>query len=134
MPTIRDRVAFVQPYGHGPIVYRTLTIPQLVCMDPSCAARGQVRDHERLAYLDALAHARDVGRPIACWQCGRDPLTETWEQARERTGIWCAACDETSTGMPERLTLVCVACGSPAEVTHPNGHGDQVGWCGRCEP
>jgi hypothetical protein len=134
-PTIRDRVAYVQPAGHGPVVYRTLTVMQAVCLGPDCGYRGPLRDNIRSAYLDALHHAAVVGARITCWQCGRDPLVETWAQRGERMGnYWCAACDEESTGIPERLTLECVACGGRAEVTHPDGHGDQVGYCGTCEP
>ena len=36
---------------------------------------------------------------------------------------------------PTRAT-VCQQCGAPAEVTHPDPDhdGEQIGWCGLCEP
>lgn len=134
MLTIGDRAQFVQPWHHGPIFYRTLTVLQAVCVGERCRYRGPVRDNVLAAYRDALAHARDEGSPVVCSACGRDPLVETWADARHRTGRACPACHEDETGIPESLYLTCVVCYDRAEVTYPDGHGDQVGYCGRCEP
>jgi hypothetical protein len=135
MPTIGDRAALVQTYGHGPVFYRTLGQAQAVCVSDGCRYRGPVRAANvdqltpstiRAAWGDALTHLRAEGSPLLCSTCGRDVQLDA--------PTACPACSEDEMGIPARPTLECWHCGAPAEVTHPDGHGDQIGYCGRCEP